>query len=321
MKKLNEKNLLVGAVAFVAVLGFINIIGLVAAKGDMLAQVFGTSLSKPVSHGSVHYGIGENNYGQQVGLTFKDNKILTITACGGGGGGGGGGFGWEDGDDEGSGGGGGGGGGKGACLTRILKLRSGDTIRWLVGGGGHGGLGGVREINEDFSVSDVLINPTYGADGGTTYVSINGIDVIQAEGGRGGAYGSNAWGDGVGGGGGWGGSLTNAQASWHKGATGVGQWDFWPEIDAGNGGRGGRGENNSSVGDLMTDGAEGLAYGNNPHGGNGGNGGISFGGGGGGGGGGHWQDWDSNGDNYINTHFNSGGFGGNGGPGGVDISW
>ncbi len=324
MKKIYQKELVLGGAIFVTTIGIISAMGImIADKGNLRAQVFGNSLLSSQKPQTNYYDVSDNTEGQQVGLTFKQNKVITITACGAGAGGGGGGRGWEDGDGEGNGGGGGGGGGRGVCQTRTTKLRAGDTIRWLVGTGGNGGAGGVLDtfVGSQYPIENTVA--TYGQNGGTTYVSVNGVDIIQASGGNGGAYGSNAMDNGMGAGGGWGGSTVPgyASSSWHAGHAGGGQWDN-PQIVCGNGGRGGRGETDVSGGDPMTSGSPGYSGVNSyDFGGHGGNGQSTFGGGGGGGGPCRWYWYAAYEDNYDNSIRNRGGWGGRGGDGYVVISW
>ena len=189
------------AIAFLVAVGFINAIGIINANGgNMMAQVLNVS-SKPVA--TYTYGVNDNNLGQETGLTFKVNRRLEIQACSGGGGGGGGGRGQESGNNVGSGGGGGEGGQPGTCLTRTVKLRAGDTLRWLTGNGGSGGSGGILLTIFDTSAWDNApssyifadTSASNGQNGGTTYVSINGVDVMQVDGGRGGIAGTNASGE------------------------------------------------------------------------------------------------------------------------------
>ena len=121
MKKfLNNKRLIPGAIALLAALGVVNSIGVIGLQEGGLAQVFKSNFLSIVGSDNVRYGVEDNTYGQEVGLTFKQNKLVRITACGGGGGGGGGGRGWEDGDGEGNGGGGGGGGGRLEVTVELL---------------------------------------------------------------------------------------------------------------------------------------------------------------------------------------------------------
>lgn len=321
MKNLLKDKLVRSAVALVVILGFVNSLGIVGlSMSNQSAQVFGSTLFfKPETH---TYYVADNDYGQQIGMTFKQNKYITIKACGAGAGGGGGGRGWEDGDGEGNGGGGGGGGGSGQCNTRSFKLRAGDTVRWLVGTGGTGGSGGVLDTFTGSQYPNEDTVATYGQNGGTTYVSINGIDVMTLSGGHGGAFGSNAMDNGMGAGGGWGGSIIDGypQSSWHAGHAGGGQWDN-PTSHCPNGGRGGRGETDAWGGDQSTSGSPGYSSFNSyDFGGHGGDGQLTFGGGGGGGGPCRWYWYAVNG-NYNNSIRNRGGWGGRGGDGYVTISW
>lgn len=320
MKNLFKDKRVRTALGLVVIIGVINSVGIInLLNGGLSAQVFNsTFLSKPETH--IYY-VQDNNFGQQTGMMFKQNKYITIKACGAGAGGGGGGRGWEDGDGEGNGGGGGGGGGRGQCNTKSFKLRAGDTVRWLVGTGGTGGSGGVLDTFTGSQYSNEDTIATYGQDGGITYVSINGIDVMAVAGGHGGAFGSNAMDNGMGGGGGWGGSIIEGypQSSWHSGHAGGGQWDN-PVSHCPNGGRGGRGETDVWGGDPMTSGNPGSSSFSYEFGGNGGDGELTFGGGGGGGGACRWYWYAVNG-NYNNSIRSQGGWGGRGGDGYIQFSW
>jgi len=281
MHKSAAKKLFVGTAAVVVLFCLISIVGMIDVFDRGVAQISGARSTVATSLEAV-YGPEDNSLGY-AGMTFKEHKTITVHACGAGGGGGGGGQGYEDGDDEGNGGGGGGGGGKGTCLTKSFKLRAGDTLRWQAGTGGMGGLGATMAVYDNYSVLNTFTNSTSGGNGGNSYVSINGIDIMMAPGGNGGAYGSSAIDNGMGGGGGWGGSPVYYDASWHAGRAGGGQWDN-PLIHQGNGGAGGRGETNTVGGDMSSSGAGGITAGNWPYGGNGGDGPPTFGGSGGNGG-------------------------------------
>lgn len=299
---------------------------------NQIAQVPGatSSIMRPSTR---TYGVADNATGQ-TGIYFPVKKVVTVTACGAGGGGGGGGRGWEDGSDDGAGGGGGGGGGNGYCETRTLKLSAGDTLRWLVGTGGTGGNRG--RLYEKFDPCCTVYedsSATMGGVGGTTFVSVNGVDVMQLSGGWSGQPGGNAssWG-GFGFGGLGGGNFTSPgdmNASWHKGQNGsfepVGSYAYGYCHTAGIGGNGGKGQTNlSNTGG--TGGAGGQCvqtvadYQNNSYiiyyfGFPGLVGAPSFGGGGGGGGVGRWRD--------IGQHEieQAGGNGAPGGNGYVIISY
>lgn len=322
MKKTYQKELVLGAAIFVTTIGIMSAIGIMTAqKGNLRAQVFGSTLFfKPETH---TYHVADNNFGASEGLTFKQNKVVTITACGAGGGGGGGDHGVENGSDDGAGGAGGGGGGKGTCASRSFKVRSGDTIRWFVGAGGMGGIRGKFVEAMDFGPPvDQHIIATNGNPGGSTYVSINGIDVMQLPGGNGGQAGTHASDIYLPGWGGAGGSLDPVlQQAWgHRGENGQNTGEqIIPTGATGNGGYGGNGEGQNGL--LSNRGIGGTVLNPFSHGDTGGNGTTASGGGGGGGGPGRWEDYDSNGDNYVNTFRNWGGYGGIGGDGYVTISW
>ena len=330
MKKiLNNKKLIPSAVALLVILGFVNSLGAIGMSGG-LAQVFGnTWLSKPETR---TYYVQDNNFGQQTGLTFQQNKLVAIKACSAAGGGGGGGRGNESGSNVGAGGGGGGGGGKGQCRTGKIKVRAGDTIRWLVGTGGAGGKYG--EINVNLHVDayagfeTIDTSAEDGADGGYTYVSVNGIDIMQVPGGEGGQAGTNASNHYSPGWGGAGGSLDiGLQQAWgHRGENG--QNNDAQDNDMGQGGYGGNGEGQTGL--LSNRGVGGsswaLEYEYGSHGGHGGDGTIASGGGGGGGGPGMWRDYIYNTSNVnmfgvdeIDSIHNRGGLGGRGGDGFVEI--
>ncbi len=316
MRHLKNKKVLSTAIALLVAVGVINSVGVILISNTKLkAQVFDSFLFfKPTT---VIFGVEDNNDGSVNGLSFKSNKFVTIKACAGGGGGGGGGRGWEDGSSDGNGGGGGGGGGKGTCQIKKSKMKAGDTIRWHIGSGGTGGAAG--EINV-ITTMNMIITDTVaqsGGNGGWTYVSINGVDIMQLPGGNGGLAGTNAYT--LQGTGGLGGSLVSQNMTWHKGIDGHSQWEN-PQIHMGNGGRGGRGENNID-GSAMNGGLPGVSSGSYPFGGNGSAGENSFGGGGGGGGAGKWYDYDYDGGNWDDAIRNSGGSGGVGGNGYVEISW
>ncbi len=321
MKKLNEKKLLVGAVAFVAVLGFINVVAVFATRDGMLAQVFKFGNVMTVDSQTATYGPAQNALGQN-GIYFDRDRKVSVVACAAGGGGGGGDHGYETGSDDGAGGAGGGGGGKGMCASRTLKLRAGDTLRWLVGSGGMGGIRGrMIEVMEFGPPADQHQIATNGAPGGWTYVSINGIDVMQLQGGNGGQAGTHASDVYLPGWGGAGGSLdTVLQQAWgHRGENG--QNNDQQSNGMGSGGYGGNGEGQNGLLTNRGSGGSSWTWGSNPHGTTGGNGVTASGGGGGGGGAGQWEDYDSNGDNFINTFRNWGGYGGIGGDGFVTITW
>lgn len=337
---LNNKQVAI-AIAFLVAVGFVNAVGIVSTTSDnMLAQVFQVS-AKPIA--TYTYSANDNNFGQQTGLTFKVNRRLEVKACSGGGAGGGGGRGQESGNNVGSGGGGGEGGKSGTCLTRSVKLRAGDTLRWLVGAGGTGGSPGHLKVVFDPQPGQTLIDnsPTDGQNGGTTYVSVNGVDVMQINGGRGGIAGTNASGEclpGIGGPSVWyvqdhpelG--LGEAYFSPGKGHNGEGCDSIDPHDDGwsdvfhsdypwiGFGGKGGKGQtlNGTYSGNEGDWGITGnfINYGSHIFGGDGGIGNPmgSSGGGGGGGGSGLWNDI---GDQIIE---NRGGWGGNGTPGSVTIT-
>lgn len=316
MVKKDYKKILFAFVCLIAAIGVINSIGLIYLDKSLL------SAQTLMSSKNVTYLVDDNDFSSGTGITFKTRTSVRVYACGAGGGGGGGGRGWENGSNEGNGGGGGGGGGRGECASRTFKVRSGDNLRWLVGTGGAGGSAGEIDFSLASGVYFANSSPTSGGDGGYTYVSLNGVDIMQLAGGIGGKAGSNAY-DYIGIGG-IGGSAVYAEASWHKG--GDGQVPHYVEssgvyISMGNGGRGGRGENDSNFGSEATSGTPGVSSGSNPFGNHGGAGELSFGGGGGGGGAGRWYDYDVNGNDYNNAIKNRGGWGGRGGDGFVQLSW
>ena len=316
MNKKSHKEIVLAVVFLVAAIGVINSLGIVFLDKNLFtAQVL-------YSDKILNYGVAQNDFGSNVGITFKSKLSVMIKACGGGGGGGGGGRGWENGSNVGYGGGGGGGGGRGECQTRTIRVRQGDNLRWLVGVGGNGGSAGVIDLSIPSEVYFANSVATDGENGGYTYVSLNGIDIMQVPGGLGGRAGLNAY-DGIGLGGN-GGSLVGSESNWNKG--GDGQAPHYVEgtnvyVSMGNGGRGGRGENNESSGDNSTSGSPGVSSGPNPFGNHGLDGAKTFGGGGGGGGAGRWYDYDVNGNDYNNAIKNRGGSGGRGGDGYVEISW
>lgn len=288
---------------------------------DQTAQI--TGATSPLNMRPINrtYGVADNSIGQ-TGIYFPVKKIIAVSACGGGGGGGGGAPGYEDGSNaEGAGGGAGGGGGKGNCITQTLKIKPGDTLRWLVGTGGYGGRPGMVGSGACPTPSGVIPFPgdaTDGHNGNTTYVSVNGINVIQAYGGWGGRKGyaplSNPWNeegaDAVVGQGGLGGSTDpNLWSAWgHAGEDG--QLPFFQDNNMGSGGYGGNGEGQTGL--LTNRGIGGSSWGSNFYGGHGGAGSVASGGGGGGGGGGRWSD--------TSSVLSCGGYGGNGGDGSITIS-
>lgn len=331
MKKfLNNKRLVPSAVALLVILGFVNSIGAISMSGG-LAQVF-TFSARQETH---TYYVRDNSFGATEGLTFKQNKIVTVTACAAGGGGGAGDRGVEDGLDDGVGGGGGGGGGKGECETVRRKVRAGDVIHWNVGAGGDGGIAGELRVVVESQDIDYYPTPytledylsTSGSSGGNTYVSVNDSEILQVDGGAGGHQGLIAYMIGetpyTGDGGDGGSANTNLAQTTYRGENG----NWWSEENGwmGNGGNGGYGEGQG--GPLLNrgyggDSTPGDPYG--PYGGDAGNGSIASGGGGGGGGAGRWYDFEfgtenSNTPNYaINQR---GGNGGDGGDGYVEFSW
>lgn len=353
MKNFFNNKLLVGALSFLVLAGFINAIAVINFSSDSQTAQVGGTLIAPL-HGRVTYGPEENDYGAATGLSFKRNKTITINACAAGGGGGGGGRGYENGSDIGNGGGGGGGGGKGSCRKVERKLQAGDVLRWNIGRGGFGGLPG-HILVETYGNYDEIENssPTGGGNGGWTYVSVNGVDILQLEGGHGGLPGSDAYTTTAYGG--LGGSTLNSGAVWHRGQNGYLATEVPNSCqNSGFGGWGGNGEINTSDGEAENAGRGGYAlfvpgYGclfnyDTVLGGSGGIGELSFGGGGGGGGIGRWQDFpdlsvyfaeglnsfdilDSN--NMYYPFYQSeyphveqrGGWGGTGGDGFLEISW
>lgn len=217
MKNILDNKLLVGFISFLVLVGFINALGIINfSSKSQGAQVFNSTVKNTKS---LLYGVDGNDFGATYGIKFDRSQSITVRACGAGGGGGGGGKGWENGSDVGNGGAGGGGGGKGQCQVSTFKVRSGDKLKWNVGTGGSGGRPGhmlfVFEPEEDM-IEDTSATP--GGNGGFTYVNINGADVMQLEGGHGGAPGANGYTNGSVGG--LGGSVTSSNAIWHKGQNG-----------------------------------------------------------------------------------------------------
>lgn len=334
MKEINTRQALKKAgVALAALIIVAVAVGPMMVSQGMLAQVFSLTVVKPERW--VYY-VENNDFGATEGLSFKQNKVVTVKACGGGGGGGGGGRGNESGNNIGAGGGGGGGGGKGVCTTRNIKVRAGDVLRWNVGVGGVGGVGG--EVDQNLHVTayvnfvPVDTSPTDGGTGGATSVTLNGVMIVQADGGNGGQAGTNASSEYAPGIGGSGGSSNPALAGMWGHAGENGENEYMQANHMGGGGYGGSGEGQSGM--LSNRGGGGSSWGPSPHGQNGGPAGVfAAGGGGAGGGGGRWEDYVYNQNdtsNFDNIFFggpqvdsvrNHGGIGGNGGNGYVEFWW
>jgi hypothetical protein len=330
--KSSSRKILGGLVALLFVVSIVQSQAIVSiakkvSGEDQTAQIFGATSPLNMRPTTRTYSVADNVLGQ-TGIYFPVKKIVTVTACGAGGGGGGGGRGNESGSDEGAGGGGGGGGGKGNCEVQTLKIRPGDTLRWLVGTGGQGGVGGNISVLFEAGVTLSDTSATSGTSGGTTYVSINGVDVMQVYGGWGGYAGSNAANQFTPGMGGVGGSYPFVNNLDHNGKNGEVPWDQTNMM--GYGGRGGRGADQNGL--LSNSGDGGVSFGANFYGADGGPGStFASGGGGGGGGAGRWYDgyFDMTPDIPDNSPFNVfeesvGSRGGSGGPGGngtITISW
>lgn len=262
--------------------------------------------------------------GSETSITFPrpDQAVgpVTVQMCSAGGGGGGGGRGWENGEGDGyeagHGGGAGGGGGKGECSSTTLNPSNGQTMSWTIGAGGNGGLAGQLDNLFDGNPPQVITDTTAtaGQPGGDTVVTFNGNQIANLQGGQGGYAGANATssGPGVGGSGG-SDNINIATASWHRGGNGEISTDNG-SIGMGDGGVGGRGEDNAAnqggLGGVMGEAISGSQFG-----GHGGQGAPSYGGGGGGGGSGKNYDV---GDQQIQ---NRGGWGGRGGDGYVKLTY
>lgn len=323
--KLSDRRIIGGAIAFLFVVSIV--------QSGALMRIFGAANGRDLSAGvlnisplggrpplSATYTPEDNDAGAN-GITFTSRQIVRIRACGAGGAGGGGGAGYETGSNIGNGGAGGGGGGRGQCADHVFKMRSGDTLRWNIGSGGTGGQRG--ELYELITNGNIYpqidASAMAGGDGGWTYVSINGVDVIQVAGGLGGQPGANAYTTGAAGG--LGGSMTSADADWHAGENGhistelpLFSCEYAKNNLAGYGGAGGHGEPEYQPGESGNGGVGGHCYKTNTYGYNTAFGGdgmaatLGNGGGGGGGGLGVWM----GGEDEIIQYGGSGGRGGDG---------
>lgn len=120
-----------------------------------------------------------NTIGAQQWIVPKGIRSISAVVVGGGGGGAG--QGWSYGGAA--------GGGGGLCYSPEIPVEEGDEVTIFVGrGGARGG------------------DTSSGADGETTFLSINGVNIIAAHGGGAGLYSQKSGGDG----GGWSASIPNA---------------------------------------------------------------------------------------------------------------
>lgn len=327
MKNFLNNKLLVGVISFLVLAGFVNAVAMIKLSSTSQSAGVALNTSTIGRPTKVVYGPESNDFGAGTGIVFGRKQTVTVNACAAGAGGGGGGYGWETGSNVGNGGAGGGGGGKGQCKIMTYKVAPGDVMHWNVGWGGYGGLPAEILVDVDgYGPYDFDTDATWGGNGGWTYVSINGVDVMQLEGGHAGNPGQN--GSAVGAIGGLGGSTTMSTAMWHKGQNGyLSTQTPHSCLNAGYGGWGGNGETNSGDGSAANAGVGGHCvsvwgqWGFNwetMKGGDAGSGGISFGGGGGGGGLGRWQDLGAN--NSPQVH-QKGGWGGPGGNGTLEITY
>lgn len=94
-------------------------------------------------------------------ITFKFDTEISVVCIGGGGGGGGYGGTYPTGC---------GGGGGALCYANKIKIKTGDVLLITVGAGGSGGGG------------------SGAGSGGASYISLNGVELIRANGGSGGQY-------------------------------------------------------------------------------------------------------------------------------------